>query len=99
MIDLKIRRDAGNGDLEDPIALTIDSRDVMNFENQVKGGSFATLTKELRMSHLYHATWLAARRTGVIGKDLTVTQFGEAFIIDLTSGEESEQPDPIHAGV
>ena len=94
MISLKIQRDAGNGDLEAPIDITIDSRDVMNFEQQVKGGSFASLTKELRMAHLYHATWLAARRSGVIGKDLTVQQFGEAWVIDLTSGDEEQQPDP-----
>jgi hypothetical protein len=99
MIDLKIRRDAGNGDPGEPIDLTIDSRDIMNFEQQVKGGSFATLTKDLRMAHLYYACWLSARRSGAIAKDLPMNQFCESYVIDLTSGAEEKEPDPTLAGV
>lgn len=93
MIDLKLIRDAG-GDEErgEPVPLTIDSRDVLQFERTTKGGSFDTLTKNVRFEHLYKAAWIAAKRTGAIQRDVSLEAFTEVYVMDLT-GEQAE-PDP-----
>jgi len=99
VIDIKIVRDPGGTEERgEPQPITIDSRDVLNLETQVKGASFQTLTdpKFMKMAHVYYAAWLSARRTGLIAKDVSVTAFQEVYILDLK--DEAEEPNPTPAG-
>jgi len=99
VIDIKIVRDPGGTEERgEPQPITIDSRDVLNLETQVKGASFQTLSdpKFMRMAHIYYAAWLSARRTGVIQKDVSIEAFREVYVLDLSS--EDQEPNPTPAG-
>lgn len=93
MIKLKLVRDAGNGELDEPVPVTVDSRDVANWEAAGRGRAFGHLgnSETMRITDLYDVAWFTARRLGMINKDMSVPDFKDTWILDLVPDETGEE--------
>lgn len=91
-------------DSEDPVEITADSRDILQWERLTKGASFGELGKNLRMTDIYRIAYLASRRLKVLPDEVkNEANFSERFRVEIMNDaeddEESAKGDPFDEGL
>ena len=73
----------------------IATRDVLTWEkSNGQNRTMRHMATEYRIQDGYHLVWIAARRQGLIGKDVSLQQFEEAYDIeDVPEDKDPTQPE------